>query len=100
MDGFEVTTGRIGTAAAGVGDASAALGREVATMHDLLAEIQAGWQSSEAAPRFAAAMQGYLEEARQLKDALLGQADALAATGRSFEATEASIAAAFSGGGQ
>lgn len=99
MDGFEITTGRIGTVAAGVGQAGAALGREIATMDDLLAEIQAGWQSSEAAPRFAAAMQGYLEEARRLKDSLVGQAEALAATGRSFEATEASIAAAFSGGG-
>lgn len=99
MEGFEVSTGMIAAAAAGAGDAGAALGREIATMHDLLAEIQAGWQSSEAAPRFTAAMQGYLEEARQLKDALLSQAEALVATGRSFEATESSIAAAFAGGG-
>lgn len=98
MDGFEVTTAHIAAAATGAGDAGAALGREIATMHELLAEIRAGWQSSEAAPRFATAMQGYLEDAEQLRGALIGQADALATTGRAFENTEASIASALGGG--
>ena len=98
MDGFEIATGRIAATASGVGATGAALGGEIAAMHDLLADIRAGWQSSEAAPRFAAAMEGYLEQAARLKDALLSQADALAAAGRSFEATESSIAAAFPGG--
>jgi uncharacterized protein YukE len=100
VDGFEVSTGRIAAAATGAGDVGAALGREIATMHDLLAEIQAGWQSSEAAPRFAAAMQGYLDDAAQLKDALLAQAAALTTTSRSFESTESSISAALAGGGR
>ena len=100
MDGFEVTTPRIAAAATGAGDAGAALGSEIATMRELLAEVQAGWQSSEAAPRFAAAMQGYLDDAEQLRGALLTQAGALGATGRTFEAAESSIAAAFPGGGR
>jgi WXG100 family type VII secretion target len=98
VDGFDVTTERIAGVAGRVEDTGTALGREIATMHDLLAEIRAGWQSSEAAPRFAAAMQHYLDEAAQLKDALLGHADALAITGRSFASTESSIATALTGG--
>ena len=52
-------------------------------MHELLGQIRAGWQSSEAAPRFAAAMEGHLADAAALKDALLGHGAALIDGGRS-----------------
>jgi WXG100 family type VII secretion target len=92
MDGFDITTGRISTAAAGVEQVADALTGEIATMRDLLAEISAGWQSSAAAPRFAAAMQGYLDQAGALKDALLSHGQGLAATVRAFEQAEDAVA--------
>lgn len=92
MDGFAISTERIATAGAGVTDVGIGLAREISIMDDLLGEIRAGWQSSEAAPRFANAMSGYLQEAATLKDALLSHGAALAATSRSFDAAEAGLA--------
>jgi hypothetical protein len=92
MDGFDITTGRIATAASGVDQVGTALNREIAHMRDLLADIGAGWQSSTAAPRFLTAMNGYLDEAHVLSSALLSQGAGLAATGRAFDQTEQAIA--------
>lgn len=94
MDGFDVATARIGTAATGVEQVGATLGREIAHMDELLGELSAGWRSSVAAPRFVAAMEGYLGDARALTTALLGHAEGLAATGRAFDEAESAIAAA------
>jgi len=68
------------------------LAREIATMHDLLGQIRSGWQSSEAAPRFAAAMEGHLVDAAALKDALLAQGTALTTAAQQFAATEDAVA--------
>lgn len=92
MDGFDVTTQRIGAAASGVEQVGTSLRREITHMEDLLADIGAGWRSTAAAPRFVAAMQGHLDQARQLAAALLSHAEGLSAVGRTFEATEAAIA--------
>ena len=94
MNGFDIATERIAATASRVDDIGAALGREIATMHDLLAQITSSWQSSAAAPRFAAAMQEYLTEAGQLKEALVGHGAGLLATGRSFDAAESTVAEA------
>jgi len=92
MSGLQIDTHRIGSAGTGVSDVGTSLAREIATMHDLLGQIRGGWQSSEAAPRFAAAMEGHLEEAAALKDALLGQGTALTAAAQRFAATEDAVA--------
>ena len=42
MDNLSVSTQRIATAAAGVGDVGTSLAREIATMHELLGRIRAG----------------------------------------------------------
>ena len=63
MSELQIDTHRIGSAGTGVSDVGTSLAREIATMHDLLGQIRGGWQSSEAAPRFAAAMEGHLAEA-------------------------------------
>lgn len=92
MDGFDISTERIAAAGGGVTDIGGSIAREIATMHDLLGEIRAGWQSSVAAPRFAAAMTGYLDEASRLKDALLSHGAALTGAGRSYDAAESALA--------
>ena len=94
MDNLAVSTQRIAAAAAGVGDVGTSLTREIATMHELLGRIRAGWQSSEASPRFAAAMEGHLEAAVALKDSLLGQSAALMTAAQRFGDTESELAAA------
>lgn len=94
MDGFDITTGRIATAASGVQRVGDELNREIARMHDLLADIGAGWQSSSASPRFVSEMNGYLDQARQLKDALLSHGAGLAATGKAYEQAEQAVAEA------
>jgi len=63
MSGLSIDTARIAAAGTGVTDVGGALAREIATMHDLLLQIRGGWQSTEAAPRFAAAMEGHLADA-------------------------------------
>ncbi len=92
MDGFDISTERVSAAGTGITDIGGSLAREIGTMHDLLGEIRAGWQSSVAAPRFAAAMTGYLDDATRLKDALLSHGAALAGASRSYDATESALA--------
>lgn len=94
MEGFDIATDRITTAATGVESVGTALQGEIATMDGILAEIGAGWRSSSAGPRFAAAMDGYLADARQLTAALLSHGESLASASASFDHTEESIAAA------
>lgn len=94
MDGFDVATSRIATAASGVEGIGTGLQQEIATMDGLLGDISAGWRSTTAAPKFVNSMQGYLEQARLLTRALLSHAEGLAATGRSFDAAEQAIAEA------
>ena len=98
MDGIAISTERIATAGAGVGDVGAAIAKEIATMEDLLAQIRSGWQSDSAAPRFAATMNGYLADAVQLKDALLGHGAALLLTSRRFAEAETGLADSLLGG--
>ena len=94
MSGLTIDTQRIANTGIGVSDVGGALASEIATMHDLLAQIRGGWQSSEAAPRFASAMEGHLADAAALKDALLSQGGALSTTAQRFAQTEAALAAA------
>ncbi len=92
MDNLSLSTPRVAAAATGVSDVGASLAREIATMHDLLGQIRSGWQSSEAAPRFAAAMEGHLADAATLKDALLGHGAALMTAAQRFGDTESALA--------
>ena len=92
MSGLTIDTARIASAGVGVSDVGASLAGEIATMHDLLGQIRSGWQSSEAAPRFAAAMEVHLTDAAALKDALLGQDTALSAAAQRFGETESALA--------
>lgn len=94
MEGFSVTTERIATAGTGVTDVGTALAREIAAMHGMLDDIRVGWRSTDAAPRFAAAMAGHLEQATSLKDALLSHGESLVGVGRRFDETEAAVAGA------
>lgn len=94
MNGFDVATDRIATAATGVEAVGASLQGEIATMDGILADISAGWQSTSAAPRFVAAMDGYLADARILAGALLTHGASLHATSSAFAQTEEAIAAA------
>ena len=94
MDNLSVSTQRIATAAAGVGDVGTSLAREIATMNELLGQIRSGWQSSEASPRFAAAMEGHLEAAEALKNSLLSHCAALMTAAQRFGDTESALAAA------
>jgi len=92
MSGLTIDTARIAAAGTGVSDVGNSLAREIAAMHEMLGQIRAGWQSSEAAPRFAAAMDGHLADAGVLKDALLGQGVALATAAARFGAAETALA--------
>lgn len=98
MDGITISSERIGTAGAGVIDVGTALNREIGTMCELLAEIRSGWQSDSAAPQFASMMQGYLDEATVLKDALLSHGATLQSTGRRFAEAERDLAGGMRGG--
>ena len=91
MDGIAISTERIATVGVGVTDVGAALASEIGTMEDLLAQIKSGWQSDSAAPQFAAKMHGYLQEATQLKDALLGHGATLQVTSRRFAEAETAL---------
>ena len=92
MSGLTIDTARIASAGVGVSDVGASLAGEIATMHDLLGQIRSGWQSSEAAPRFAAAMEVHLTDAAALKDALLGQGTALSTAAQRFGETKSALA--------
>lgn len=97
MEGFDIATDRIGSAATGVESVGAAMQGEIAAMDGILADIGAGWHSSSAAPRFVAAMDGYLADARSLAAALLSHGEGLASTATVFAQTEEAIAAATPG---
>ena len=97
MDGIAISTERINAAGAGVTDVGHLLTGEINTMNDLLAQIRSGWQSESAAPRFAATMQGYLDEATRLTSALLGHGATLVATGGRFAEAETTVAETFAG---
>ena len=88
MSGLTIDTQRIANAGVGVADVGGSLAGEIATMRDLLGQIRSGWQSSEAAPRFAAAMEGHLADATALKDALLGHGSALSTAAQRFSEAE------------
>jgi WXG100 family type VII secretion target len=94
MDGFDIATDRISSAATSVGSVGTALQSEIATMDGILADISAGWHSSSAAPRFVAAMDGYLADARTLATALLSHGEGLASASTAFAQAEEAIAAA------
>ena len=94
MDNLSLSTQRIAVAAAGVGEVGASLAREIAAMHELLGQIRAGWQSSEASPRFTTAMEGHLADAAALKDSLLDHGLALMTAAQRFGDTESALAAA------
>src|SRR6478735_5866278 len=92
VEGFSITTERITSAGSGVADVGTALAGEISTMHGLLDEIRSGWQSSDAAPRFAALLDDHLAAATTLKDALLSHGQSLIGAGRRFDETESAIA--------
>ncbi|WP_353648939.1 WXG100 family type VII secretion target [Nakamurella sp. A5-74] len=97
MNGFVVETQRVAAAGSEVGRGAAALGAEIQAMHRTLEQIQAGWRSTEAAPRFAAAMLAHLEQVAAMKDALLGQSTALTGSAQRMAAAEAALAGAMGG---
>ena len=97
MDGFDVSTERVVATGGAVGDTGVALAGEIAAMEGMLSDLQVAWVSSEAAPRFVGSMRAHLDQARQLKDALLGQGEALALAGRSMAETEAALAQSIPG---
>lgn len=99
MEGFSVSAERITAAGGGVSGVAASLATELTAMHELLDRIRAGWQSSLAAPRFAAAMQGHLDQATVIKDALTSHGASLTNTGRQFDRAESALAAAIPAGG-
>ncbi|MBM9466687.1 WXG100 family type VII secretion target [Nakamurella leprariae] len=94
MQGFSITTERIAATGGAATDIGGRLAGEIGTMHGLLADLRAGWQSSEAAPRFAAAMEGHLAAAATLKDALLTHGSSLTSTAQQFDAAESALAGA------
>ena len=85
---LSIDTQRIAGAGDAVTEVAGSLTRE------LLDQIRAGWQSSEAAPRFVAAMERHLADAVLLKDALIGQGSALTAAASRFGEAELSLAQA------
>lgn len=97
MNGFDVDTDRITTAATGVEAIAEALQGEIATMESIMAELSTGWQSSSAAPRFAAAMEGYLADAGILAQALTSHGDGLSRASTSFAQADDAIAEATPG---
>ncbi len=97
MDGIAVSTERIASAGVGVSDVGDLLTKEIATMGELLAQIRSGWQSDAAAPQFASIMQGYLDQAGQLTQALFSHGATLVATGHKFAEAESDLAQGLGG---
>jgi uncharacterized protein YukE len=91
---LSIDTQRIAGAGDAVTEVAGSLTREIASMRELLDQIRAGWQSSEAAPRFVAAMEQHVADAVLLKDALVGQGSALTAAASRFGEAELSLAQA------
>lgn len=94
MAGLTIDTQRIAGAGDAVSEVAGSLTREISTMRELLDQIRAGWQSSEAAPRFVAAMEQHLADATRLKEALVGQGSALTAAAARFGEAEVALAQA------
>ena len=94
MAGLTIDTQRIAGAGDAVSEVAGSLTREISTMRELLDQIRAGWQSSEAAPRFVAAMEQHLANATRLKEALVGQGSALTAAAARFGEAEVALAQA------
>ncbi len=94
MAGLTIDTQRIAGAGDAATEVAGSLTREIASMRELLDEIRAGWQSSEAAPRFVAAMERHLADATSLKDALIGHGSALSTSAARFGEAEVSLAQA------
>lgn len=97
MEGISISSERVAAAGGGVQDVSSLLGKEIVIMGELLGEIRAGWQSDQAAPRFAAGLQGYLDQAAVLRNALASHGQSLVSTGQRFAEAEATLAAAIPG---
>ncbi len=98
MEGFTVTTERIVSAGSGVTTVGDALAKEITAMHGMLDEIRSGWSSTTAAPRFATAMLGQLDQATVIKDALLSHGTSLTNSGHEYAKAEAQLAEAVAGG--
>jgi WXG100 family type VII secretion target len=98
MTGLAVDTQRIAGAGSAVSGVAESLTGEITSMRGLLDQIRAGWQSSEAAPRFISAMEQHLADATALKDALVGHGSALTSAAGRFGEAELSLAQAIPGG--
>lgn len=92
MQGIAITSERLVSVGNTVTDMGALLEKEIAATGQVLAGIRAGWRSDEAAPRYAAALERYLEQAGALKDALVGRGAALVGTGHRFGEAETVLA--------
>lgn len=92
MAGLTIDTQRIAGAADATTEVAGALTREIASMREQLDRIRSGWQSTDAAPRFVAAMERHLAEATALKEALVGQGSALTASAARFGEAETALA--------
>ncbi len=97
MDGIAINTERIATAGKGVTDVGTLLTKEISTMNQLLGDIRTGWRSDTAAPAFAATMHNYLDQATQLKNALLSHGASLVSTAQKFAEAESQLASAMRG---
>jgi len=97
MDGIAINTERIATAGKGVSDVGTLLTKEIGAMNQLLGDIRTGWQSDTAAPAFAATMHNYLDQATQLKNALLGHGAGLVVAAQKFAEAEGHLAHAMRG---
>jgi WXG100 family type VII secretion target len=98
MDGIAISTERMATAGNGVTDVGTLLARELGTMENLLGQIRSGWRSDSAAPAFAATMHEYLEQATQLKAALVSHGATLLSTAGRFAEAENRLADGMRGG--
>lgn len=74
---LRIDGGRVAQTGAGVTEVSGQLGREIGSMHQLLAQLQSGWRSTTAAPAFARTMNQYLAEAQTLQQALVSHGESL-----------------------
>ncbi|WP_420120485.1 WXG100 family type VII secretion target [Nakamurella sp.] len=92
MAGLTIDTQRIAGAGDAATEVAGALTREIASVREQLDRIRAGWRSTDAAPRFVAAMEQHLAEATALKEALVGQGSALTASAARFGEAETALA--------
>ncbi len=98
MNSIFVSTDRVGRAGAEVVDIAAELDHEIGALRVSLEQIQAGWSSDRAAPRFAGVLLDYLADAAALRKSLTDQGHALTHTGQVFDQTETDVADSFGGG--